>query len=274
VSRRDLRGRTVLVSGAAGGLGAALCARFASAGATIAALDRDVERLHALAQTLRERGARVLVLAADITDAAACQKGVAATLAEYGRLDVLVNNAGISHRSLLGDTDPAVIRRVMEVNFFGALNLTHAALPHLLAQRGAIATVSSVAGFAPLIGRTGYCASKHALHGFFDSLRSEVQAAGVDVMLVCPSFIRTGIGAAAVGGAGAPVQTPRLTTGGESRPEDVADAIVDALVRGRPMLLPDRTARGAWWLSRIAPGLYARIMRRRVGAEFKGLPDA
>ncbi len=247
--------------------------RFAALGANIAALDCDAERLHALARTLRD-GARVLELPADITDAGACQQAVAATLAEYGRFDVLVNNAGISHRSLLADTDPAVIRRVMEVNFFGALNLTHAALAHLLAQRGAIVAVSSVAGFAPLIGRTGYCASKHALHGFFDSLRSEVQAAGVDVMLVCPSFIRTGIGAAAVGGAGAAVQTPRLTTGGESRPEDVAGAIVDALIRARPLLLPDRTARRAWWLSRLAPGLYARIMRRRVGAEFDRLPGA
>ena len=270
MNRRNLVGRTVLVSGAAGGLGEALCRRFSHLGANIVALDHDETRLHALAGALRDAW-RVLAVPADVTDAAACQQAVASALAEYGHLDVLVNNAGISHRSLLVDTDPAVIRRVMEVNFFGALHLTHAALPALLAQRGAIVAVSSVAGFAPLVGRTGYCASKHALHGFFDSLRSEVQGAGVDVMLVCPSFIRTGIGAAASGGSGAPVRTPRVTTGGESRPEDVAAAIADSLVTGRRLLLPDRTARSAWWLSRIAPGLYARIMRRRVGAEFAGL---
>jgi NAD(P)-dependent dehydrogenase (short-subunit alcohol dehydrogenase family) len=268
VSRRVLRERTVLVSGAAGGLGTALCQRFANAGARIAALDRDEQGLHALARGLRAQGAQVLALPADVTDPGHCLKAVQAACYGFGGIDVLVNNAGISHRSLLADTDPAVIRRVMEVNFFGALHLTHAALPGLLARRGAIVAVSSVAGFGPLTGRTGYCASKHALHGFFDSLRSEIEADGVDVMLVCPSFIRTGIGAAASGGDGAAVHTPRLTTGGESSPEQVARAIVDALVRRRRLLLPDATARKAWWLSRFAPGVYARIMRRRLGAEF------
>ncbi len=268
MSRRVLRERTVLISGAAGGLGSALCAQFAKAGARIAALDRDEERLFALAHGLRTQGAQVLVLPADVTDPGQCREAVEATCDSFGGLDVLVNNAGISHRSLLANTDPTVIRRIVEVNFFGALHLTHAALPGVLARRGAIVAVSSVAGFAPLTGRTGYCASKHALHGFFDSLRSEIEADGVDVMLVCPSFIRTGIGAAASGGDGAAVRTPRLTTGGESSPEQVACAIVNALVKRRRLLLPDATARKAWWLSRIAPGLYTRIMRRRLGAEF------
>ena len=268
MTHRDFRAKVVMVSGAAGGLGAALCRRFATAGAQIVAVDRDDAGLERLGQSLAANAVQVLTRVTDITDVQACRAAVDAALARFGRLDGLVNNAGISHRSLLRDTDPATIRRVMDVNFFGAVHLTQAALPHLLAHRGTIVAISSVAGFAPLIGRTGYAASKHALHGFFDSLRSEVEGEGVGVMLVCPSFIRTGIGAAATDGSGAPVSTRRLTTGVESTPDDIAARIFDAMVVGRRLLLPDAGSRKAWWVSRLAPGLYAKIMKRRLGEEF------
>jgi NAD(P)-dependent dehydrogenase (short-subunit alcohol dehydrogenase family) len=216
-------------------------------------------------------GAEVLAVPGDITDPSACRSAVAATLAHFGALDGLINNAGISHRSLLAETNPDVIRRVMEVNFFGAANLTHAALAHIVAAQGFIVAISSVAGFSPLIGRTGYAASKHALHGFFESLRSEVEGAGVGVTLVCPSFIRTGIGTAATDGIGAPVSTPRITSGGESSPEEIAEWIFDGVAAGRKLLLPDNTSRKAWWLNRLAPEFYARIMKRKMGGEFPGL---
>lgn len=270
--RREVKGRTVLITGAAGGLGAALCRRYAAAGARIAAQDVDASKVETLVAALRASGAESQAIPGDIADPAACADMVAAVTERFGAIDGLINNAGISHRSLLADTDPAVIRRVMEVNFFGAANLTAAALPQLLANRGFVVAISSVAGFAPLIGRTGYAASKHALHGYFDSLRSEVEEAGVSVTLVCPSFIRTGIGAAASDGHGSPTQGRRITPGGESSPEDIAARIFDAVAEGRPLLLPDATSRKAWWLSRLAPGLYARIMKRRVGPEFAGMP--
>lgn len=268
---RELKGRVVLITGAAGGLGAALCQRYAAAGAKISALDLDAAKLDTLTTSLRATGAEALALPGDITDPAACKAAVAATLVHFGALDGLINNAGISHRSLLADTDPEVIRRVMEVNFFGAANLTQAALAHIVARQGFVVAISSVAGFSPLTGRTGYAASKHALHGFFDSLRSEVEGAGVGVTLVCPSFIRTGIGVAATDGSGAPVSSPRITSGVESLPDEVAEKIYEAVAAGRNLLLPDATARKAWWLSRLAPGLYARIMKGRVGGEFPGL---
>ena len=108
-------------------------------------------------------------------------------------------------------TEPAVIRRVMEVNFFGAVHCTRAALGDLVRTRGLIVAISSVAGFSPLIARTGYAASKHALHGFFDSLRTELVDSGVDALLVCPAFIATGIERNALGADGAPAafRSPR-----------------------------------------------------------------
>ena len=148
--RRELKGRVVLITGAAGGLGGALCQRYAAAGARIAALDLDAARLVTLAVRLRAKGADVLAVPGDITSPAACKSAVASTLAHFGALDGLINNAGISHRSLLRDTDPDVIRRVMEVNFFGAANLTQAALEQIVAQRGFIVAISSVAATADL----------------------------------------------------------------------------------------------------------------------------
>ncbi len=268
MKRRDLNGKVVLISGAAGGLGAALARRYGKAGCLIAALDVNASGLDALVASLQSDGVRARAVHADITDASACQQAIATSVQHFGRIDGLINNAGMSHRSLLRNTRPEVIRSVMEVNFFGALHLTHAALPHLTASQGFIAAVSSVAGFAPLIGRTGYAASKHAMHGFFDSLRSELEGTGVSVTLICPSFIQTGIGAAALGGDGRSATSARLTSGGESSAEDIAQRIFEAIANRRPLLLPDRTSRMAWWTSRLMPAFYARAMKRRLGAEF------
>jgi NAD(P)-dependent dehydrogenase (short-subunit alcohol dehydrogenase family) len=263
---RDDRGRGVVVTGAAGGLGAALCRAFGRAGARVAALDVDAQGLHALADALRVEGIEALALPCDITDEAACHAAVAAAARALGGIDVLVNNAGISARALLRDTAPAVIRRVMAVNFFGAVHATQAALPSLVARRGRIVVISSIAGFAPLVGRTAYAASKHALHGFFDSLRGEQPELGVT--LVCPSFIATGIERAALGGDGQPARAPRHTVAGEAAPDAVAAAIVAAARRRQRLCLPATTSRLAWWASRLAPRFYERQMLRRVGAEF------
>ncbi|MBN8510857.1 MAG: SDR family oxidoreductase, partial [Burkholderiales bacterium] len=253
---RDYRDRTVLVTGAAGGLGSALCRCFAAAGAKVVAVDLDGARAEALAAALRARGAAALGLAADVGDEAACRAAVARAVEAFGGIDVLVNNAGISARCLLRDAVPAVARQVMTVNFFGALHMTQAALASLVERRGQIVVISSIAGFSPLVGRTAYAASKHALHGFFDSLRSELRGDGVDVMLACPSFVATGIERAALGGDGRPAAAPRRTSGGEAQPVAAAARIVrDARARRR-LCLPAATARAAWWLSRLAPRSY------------------
>jgi NAD(P)-dependent dehydrogenase (short-subunit alcohol dehydrogenase family) len=270
---RSFDKRCVVITGAAGGLGQALVAAFLQAGARVLALDCNAQALASLRQTTTLHGSdttpALMTMVCDITQPQDCTAAIAQAVALWGGVDVLVNNAGISHRSLFEDTDPAVLRRVMEVNFFGTMHMTHAALPQLLARRGVVAALSSVAGYAPLLGRTGYCASKHALHGFFDTLRTEVQERGVQVTLICPSFIATGIGAAALGASGATATSPRTTTGGESSPHDIARRILAALAQGKTQLLPDRTSRLAWWVSRLAPGFYARAMQRRVRAEFE-----
>jgi len=268
MTARNYGQRSVVVTGAAGGLGRSLCLRFAAAGARIAALDVDAAGLQSLGAELAAQGTDFFSQTCDITDEQACLLAIRAIQARFGQIDVLINNAGISHRSLLAQTAPEVIRRVMAVNFFGALHCTHAALPALHQSRGQIIAISSVAGFSALIGRTGYAASKHALHGFFDSLRTELEDDGVGVLLVCPSFIDTGIAKAALGADGQAAAHSRNTAGGQSTPQAVADAVFKAAAQERTLLLFSPVAKVAWWLSRLWPGRYAALMKRRLQGEF------
>jgi NAD(P)-dependent dehydrogenase (short-subunit alcohol dehydrogenase family) len=267
--RRSFNGATVLVTGAGGGLGHAIAEHFAAAGAHIVALDKDVAAVTRLQAELEARGRACLAVACDVTDPDACARAVAAALERFGAIDVLVNNAGMSHRSGLAETDLTVIRRVMDVNFYGAIHCTKAALPRLIERRGLVIAISSVAGYTPLIARTGYAASKHALHGFFESLRTELAPQGVHVMMVCPSFIATQIDRNALGGDGQPVRHAQVTIGRPLTPDAAAQQIVAGAARDRRLLLIGRTARIAWWVSRLAPALYEKLMARRLRGELE-----
>lgn len=269
MKRRSFNGAVVVISGAGGGLGRALALRFAQSGARVVGLDRDAEAIGTLDAELNRPGQEALLLACDVTDAAACRAVIETARARFGRIDVVINNAGVSHRSPFADTDVEVLRRVIEVNLFGAIHLTRPALAELRRSRGLVVAISSVAGFAPLIARTGYAASKHALHGLFDSLRSEVAADGVDVLLVCPSFIATRIDRNALGATGGAAAHAQVVVGRALAATDVADRIFEACARRQRLLLVGRAARAAWWLSRFAPVLYERIMARRLRAEMR-----
>ncbi len=250
----------VVITGAASGIGAALARRYAQAGARLALLDRDVAGLEALdAETLGTAHAP-LPIGCDITNAAACEQAIEQVTKHFGQIDILINNAGITHVSSFAETDPDVIRRVMDVNFFGALYCTKAALPQLVASKGRVIVMSSVAGFAPLALRTGYSASKHALHGLFESLRSELRDTGVTVTMVCPSFVRTSIGDNALGVRGGASPSDRGEVGNAMEPDDVASLIHRAADRRQRTLLVGRVGKLSYWVSRLFPTIYERIM--------------
>jgi NAD(P)-dependent dehydrogenase (short-subunit alcohol dehydrogenase family) len=271
MSIRNFNGKCVVITGAGGGLGKALVRVFLQAGASVVALDRDLQALHALQQSIftdtPSQAPSLLTAVCDVTQLPSCEAAIAQATSRFGGTDVLINNAGIAHRSAFSDTQVDVLRRVMEVNFFGAVHCTHAAIANLRQRKGMVIVVSSVAGFSPLIGRTGYAASKHALHGFFDSLRTEVEDDGVDVLIVCPSFIETGIDRAALGADGQTAACARKTTGATTQPAEVAAAILKAAHQRKTLLLFSFTAKAAWWLSRLWPTRYAAIMKRRLQAE-------
>jgi NAD(P)-dependent dehydrogenase (short-subunit alcohol dehydrogenase family) len=265
----DFKNKTVAITGAAGGMGRALCRRFGQAGAKIALLDLHRETLEAFARELDAAGIQALALPCDVTDDPACRAVMQKIVERFGGIDVLINNAGITHRSAFEKTQIQVFRKVMEVNFFGALHCTQAALPALLASRGMIIVMSSIAGFSPLFGRSGYSASKHALHGLFESLRTELSDKGVRVMMVCPGFTATSIEKNALDGDGRPTTHPRSTTGKIAAPEEVAEAIYRGAVKNKRLLVLSRVGKLAHLFSKFFPAYYERAMAKRLRQELE-----
>ncbi len=256
--------QVVVITGAAGGIGKALARRWAIDGARVALLDFEPGPLARVTAELTAMGADVLAIEVDVTDFDECRRAIDSVASRFGRIDVLVNNAGAVHRSAFVDTDIDVYRKVMDVNFFGSLHCAKAALPYLLQARGLIVVTSSIAGIAPLYGRTGYAASKHALHGLFESARCELADAGVRVMMVCPNFTRSAFEQRALGAHGKPAGTKRSLTGKIAEPVDVADAIVNAAQDGKALLVLTWLGKLSYYLSRLAPSLYTRGMVRRL----------
>jgi len=254
----------VAITGAASGIGRALARRYARSGARLGLLDRDRTGLDEVAAELTERGAEILALDCDVTRWDDCKGAIESLLDSYGGIDVLINNAGITHVSPFAATDVDVVRRVMDVNLFGALHCTKAALASLVARRGLVIVISSVAGFSPLAGRCAYSASKHALHGMFETLRSEQRASGLGVMMVCPGFTRTGIEASALDGDGRALRAPRSVYGRQADPDQVAEAIHRAALRRRRLLVLSPVGKLSYAISRVWPALYEQLMSRRV----------
>ncbi|MBD9679421.1 SDR family oxidoreductase [Pseudomonas sp. PDM18] len=256
------RRKVVLVSGGCSGIGRALVLRFAQAGAHPVILDLDQAALDSLVQHLREHlSVEALGLRCDIADAEAVERAVALAVERFGGIDVLVNNAGITHRSLFIETELAVFRRVMAVNFYGALHCTQAALPSLLARQGQIVVLSSLTGFAPLLYRSAYNASKHALHGLFDTLRMELDGTGVAITLACPGFTATDLRKNALVGDGSVIRQPAVVLGAEvASPRDVAEAIYQGALRRRRLLVLSNVNWRARLLARFFPRLFEKLL--------------
>ena len=268
-SHSTYRRKVVLVSGGCSGIGRALVLRFAQAGAHPVILDLDQAALDSLVQHLREHlNVEALGLRCDIADAEAVERAVALAVERFGGIDVLVNNAGITHRSLFIETELAVFRRVMAVNFYGALHCTQAALPSLLARRGQIVVLSSLTGFAPLLYRSAYNASKHALHGLFDTLRMELDGTGVAITLACPGFTATDLRKNALVGDGSVIRQPAVVLGAEvASPRDVAEAIYQGALRRRRLLVLSNVN----WRARILARFFPRLFEKLLVPKMSGL---
>lgn len=261
--RHDREDRVALVTGAAGGIGSALTRRLLAEGARVAAFDLDAPGLQELERTAGA-GERLRLAAVDLRDEEGVREAVDGLVAAWGGVDLLVNNAGLSHHSRFVDTGPGVLERVMDVNFWGAVHATRAALPSLIEREGQIVVMSSVAGFAPLLERCGYAASKHALHGFFETLAAELRDSGVQTLLVCPSFVRTDIDRRALRGDGTVGVPAKAVSGRVLEPDELADRILAALARRRRRLIPSFTARLSLVLASLFPSLYERLMIRSM----------
>ncbi|RLC33661.1 MAG: short chain dehydrogenase [Deltaproteobacteria bacterium] len=267
MSKKPFKEKVVVITGAASGIGLALARKFAREGAFIGLMDMDRAALEKCEKQFADRGYHAVGVVCDVTRQAMCESAVAKITDAFGHIDVLVNNAGITQRSVFAETKVEVFQRVMDVNFFGALYCTKAALDSIIRRRGMIIVNESVAGFAPLLGRTGYSASKHALHGLFTSLRCELRHTGVHVMIVCPGFIKTNLQTRALGGAGNITKVPQSRVGKQDTPESAAEIIYRGAVKRKNMLVLTWIGKTGYWVSRITPVMYEKIMTRQFRSE-------
>jgi NAD(P)-dependent dehydrogenase (short-subunit alcohol dehydrogenase family) len=254
-----------MITGGGGGLGAALAREFAFSGANVSLLDIDFGAAVVAADRVEKNTA--IPVECDVTDPASIRDAAAEATVQLGPVDIIVNNAGLAHRSAFAATDLAVLHRIMDVNFWGAVTCTKEVLPSIRDRRGAIVVITSVAGFAPLYGRTGYAAAKHALHGLFATLRTELKPYGVDVLIAAPSFIDTPLRRHTIGGDGEITQHPQSRVGRMMSPEDAAERIVWAVERRRQNLVLGGVGRATRYLYALAPGIYERMMARSLRSE-------
>ncbi len=259
--------KTVLITGGTSGIGLACALAFGRAGYAVAVTGRDGARLAATAQALAAAGIAHLTVQADVGDETAAAQAVAATVARFGRLDVLLNNAGISMRARFQDAGLDVIKRLMQTNFFGTVFTTKFALPHLLESKGSIVGISSIAGYRGLPGRTGYSASKFAMNGFLEALRTELLPQGVHVLTAAPGFTASNIRAAALAADGsAQGESPR-DEGAMMSSEAVAAAILRAVAQRRRTLVLTGQGKLTVLLNKWLPGLADRLVLQHFQKE-------
>lgn len=199
-----LSGKTVVITGASSGLGEALASAAAASGANLALLGRDAQKLAPVAGRCRSLGAGVVEVAGDVVEPGDCRRLVDAAMDEFGSVDYLVLNAGVSMWTLFEDVeDPEIFEKIMDTNYLGVVNCVYHGLEALKRSGGLVVAISSAQGITGVPWHTGYCASKHALQGFCDSLRIELKGTGVDVLTVMPSWIRgTSLRSGAYGSSG------------------------------------------------------------------------
>ena len=260
--RRRCEGQVVWVTGASSGIGAALAEAYAREGARVVLSSR---RHSELAEVARRCGSEAWALPLDLCQPDTFPALVDAVLERWGRIDVVVHNGGVSQRSRVQETRLEVDRRIMEVNYFGAVALTKAVLPSMLrAKRGQFVVISSVMGKIGTPQRSAYAASKHALHGFFDCLRAEVADDGVVVTLVCPGYIRTAVSKNALRGDGSPKNEDDIDIVRGHPADRTADQILDAATQNESEVYVGAFGkeRLALLLHRFAPTVLERVVRR------------
>ena len=250
------RGQAVIVTGASAGIGKALALQLASQGAKVAIAARRAERLEQVARECRAAGGEVLVVPTDVSDEAQCKTLVENTIAAFGRLDMLINNAGLAVSAVFDEfPDLHLFKHTMGVNFYGTVYCTYYALPHLKESRGRVVAISSVGCKAAIPFNTPYISSKYAMQGFCDALRIELTQHGVSVTVVCPYWVVTEFHEAQMNKAGVP-RGPRgrtIYTNKMMSAERCADITLRAAQkRRREVLMGPGTL--AVWLKLIAPG--------------------
>lgn len=255
-----MKDKVVIVTGGSSGIGKALAFQFGKAGSKVVITGRNEERLNDVGQALDKQGIKNLCLKLDVANEQDNHQLVKETIATFGKIDVLINNAGISMRALFEEIEMDVFKKVMDINFYGTLYATKYCLPHILKSKGSIVGVSSINGYRGTPARSAYTASKYAMNGFFESLRTEVMHRGVHVLVACPGFTGTNIRNAALTADGSTQGESPRDEGKMMTAEQVADAILSAVKRRKRDLVLTTQGKLAVFLNKWMPGRMDKIV--------------
>jgi short-subunit dehydrogenase len=265
VSKSVFGQNVIIITGASSGIGRELAYQLSDQGAWLSLAGRDVERLTSVATQCRERGGRALVVPTDVSEPAQCQNLIAKTVEEFGRIDALINNAGVSMWARFESVeDLGIFEWIMRVNYLGSVYCTNYALPYLKRSRGRIVAISSLAGKAGVPTRSGYAASKHAMTGFFDSLRIELAGYGTSVTMIYPDFVATEIRERALGADGKPLGISPVREAEVMTVEACARLIVRAVAQRRRELIMTLRGQVGMWLKLITPGFVDRMAQKAI----------
>lgn len=262
-----MKEKVVLITGASSGIGRALAFAFGREGASIAICARNAESLQQVSSELEQAGITTLALVADVSQENDVKALIGQTIARFSRLDILINNAGISMRSMLIDTDPAVIQKVMDINFMGTVYATRYALPYIIQTKGSIVGISSIAGYRGLPVRAGYSASKFAMNGFLEAVRTELLHSGVHVLTACPGFTASNIRFSALDAHGnAKGETMRDESNMMSA-EECADYILRAVKSRKRELILTTQGKLTVFINKLFPGLADKLVYNTLAKE-------
>jgi len=259
-------GKVVIITGASSGIGKALAKEFYLRGAKLSLAARRIDQLETLKSELPN--SEILCVQTDVALESDCKRLIDITLEKFGRIDILINNAGISMRALFKDMDLEVMHRVMDVNFYGTVYCTKYALPHLLASKGSLVGIISIAGYLGLPGRTAYSASKFAIRGFLDTIRIEHLHSGLHVLVAAPGFTASEVRKVALTADGTPQgETPR-NEGAMMSAETCAHAIAKAVrKRKRTLVLTFIEGKLSVFLGKFFPALLDRLTYNHMAKE-------
>ncbi len=262
-----MKDKVVVITGASSGIGKALAYTFAREGSMVFLGARSVDKLAEIVSDIRSNGGQAAYFAMDVSNETECKNFILQAKDTFGKIDVLINNAGISMRALFKDTTPDVLKKVMAVNFWGTVYCTKYALPYLLETNGSVVAVSSVAGIKGLPGRTGYSASKFAIHGFMESLRIENLKTGLHVLMAYPGFTASNIRKTALVADGSPQGKSPLEEGKIMSAETVAEHIYRAVVKRKRSMVLTREGKLTVLLSKFFTGFLDKLVYNHMAKE-------
>jgi NAD(P)-dependent dehydrogenase (short-subunit alcohol dehydrogenase family) len=265
--KQILTDKVAIVTGASSGIGLATSREFIRHGVKVVMADINVKSLKEVTEQISREGGQCIGIRTDVSNESDCKHMVDEAIRTYGQIDILVNNAGISMRALFKDLDLSVIKRLMDINFWGAVFCTKHSLPYLLERNGSVVGISSVAGFHGLPGRTGYSASKFAIHGFLETLRIENMKNGLHVMIISPGFTSTNIRKTALAADGSTQGESPRDEGKMMTPEFVARHLVRGIQKKKRFIVLSFEGQFSWWFGKFFPGWLDKITYNHMAKE-------